>query len=277
MTSGPGRSAPKRRLAAVGLAATLTLTVASCGSGEDGDVPESGGTDTTLGEETITVFAASSLTDAFTEIGADFEAANPGTTIEFNFGASSDLVESITGGDALGTTDVFASADENNMDKLVDAGNNADEPDVFARNQAEIAVPAGNPGDVTGLEDFENEDLFLGVCTPDVPCGAYAQEIFDNAGVTPSIDTEEAKVTDVVAKVASGELDAGIVYVTDVLANDDDVDGIEIPADVNVDATYPIATVAEGPSPDGADAFVAYVLSDAGQQVLADFGFLPPS
>ena len=267
-----------RRLGAVALAAALALAVAACGSDDSGDVTETGdaGT-TTVTDQTITVFAASSLTDAFTEIGADFEASNPGTTVEFSFGASSDLVASITGGEALGTADVFASADENNMDKLVDAGDNAAEPEVFARNQAEIAVPVGNPGDVTGLEDFADEDLFVGVCAPDVPCGAYAQEIFDNAGVTPSIDTEEAKVTDVVAKVASGELDAGIVYVTDVLANDDEVDGVAIPSAANVDAVYPIVTVADAPSPDGADAFVAFVLSDAGQQVLADFGFLPPT
>lgn len=284
---GRPRATATRRLGALALAAALVLPVAACGSDDGGDVAETGdagtttqagaGTDTTLAEQTITVFAASSLTDAFTEIGADFEAANPGATVEFNFGSSSDLVGSITGGDGLGTADVFASADESNMDELVDAEDNAAEPEVFARNQAEIAVPAGNPAGVTGLEDFADEDLYVGVCTPDAPCGAYAQEIFDNAGVTPSIDTEEAKVTDVVAKVASGELDAGIVYVTDVLANDEEVDGVAIPEDVNVDAIYPIATVAEAPSPDGAAAFVAYVLSDDGQQVLAYFGFLPPS
>ena len=261
----------RRRLLGLVVAGALALPLASCGS-DGGGTEEAGG-----GTRTITVFAASSLTDAFTEIGADFEAANPGTTVEFNFGSSSDLVASITSGDGLGTADVFASADEDNMDELVEADDNAADPEVFARNQAEIAVPAGNPGDVTGLEDFADEDLYLGVCAPDAPCGAYAQQIFDHAGVTPSIDTEEAKVTDVVAKVASGELDAGIVYVTDVLANDDEVDGVEIPADVNVDATYPIATVAEAPSPDGADAFVAYVLSDEGQQVLSRFGFLLPT
>lgn len=276
------RRTPVRRLAALGLVAALALTLVACGSDGDSDVAESGDASTTTtatasDAQTVTVFAASSLTDAFTEIGEGFEAANPGTTVEFSFGSSSDLVDSITSGEALGTADVFASADENNMDKLVDADDNADAPQVFARNRAEIAVPAGNPGDVTGIEDFENEDLFLGVCAPDAPCGAYAQQIFDNAGVTPSIDTEEAKVTDVVAKVASGDLDAGIVYVTDVIANDDDVDGVEIPAEFNVDAVYPIATVAEGPTPDGATAFVAYVRSDEGQQVLADFGFLPPS
>ncbi len=179
-----------RRLGALGLAAALAFTLVACGSDGSGDVAETGDaatsttTDGTLAEQTVTVFAASSLTDAFTEIGADFEAANPGTTVEFNFGSSSDLVTSIIGGDALGTADVFASADENNMDKLVDAEDNAAEPEVFARNQAEIAVPAGNPADVTGLEDFADEALFLGVCTPDAPCGAYAQEIFVNAAAT---------------------------------------------------------------------------------------------
>lgn len=270
---------PVRRLAALGLAAALTLTVVACGS--DGGADDAAGsgdaTPSATAAQTITVFAASSLTGAFTEIGADFETANPGATVEFSFGASSDLVESITSGEALGTADVFASADENNMEKLVDAGDNADDPQVFVRNRAEIAVPAGNPGGVAGIEDFEDEALFLGVCAPDVPCGAYAQEIFANAGVTPSIDTEEAKVTDVVAKVASGDLDAGIVYLTDVLANDDEVDGIEIPEGVNIDAVYPIATVAEAPAADGASAFVDYVLSDAGQQVLADHGFVPPT
>lgn len=271
-----------RRLAALGLAAALALTLVACGSDADDDVAESGDANTpttaTAGDaQTVTVFAASSLTDAFTQIADDFEAAHPGTTVELSFGSSSDLVDSITSGEALGTADVFASADETNMDELVDAEDDADDPQVFARNQAEIAVPAGNPGNVTGIEDFADDDLFLGVCAPDAPCGAYAQQIFDNAGVTPSIDTEEAKVTDVVAKVASGDLDAGIVYLTDVLANDDEVDGVEIPAEFNVDAVYPIATVAEGPAPDGARAFVDYVLSDEGQRVLADHGFLPPS
>lgn len=263
----------QRRFALAAGALTLALVGAACGSDDGPD-----GAATTEGDAvTVTVFAASSLTDAFTEIGADFEAANPGTTVEFSFGASSDLVASITSGEALGTADVFASADERNMATLVDAEDNAGDPQVFARNRAEIAVPAGNPGGVTGIEDFEDEDLFLGVCAPDVPCGAYARQIFDNAGVTPSVDTEEAKVTDVVAKVASGDLDAGIVYVTDVLANDDQVDGVEVPAEFNVDAVYPIATVAEGPAPDGASAFVDHVLSDEGRQVLAAFGFLPPS
>ncbi len=278
----------RRHLLLPAVAVTAALLVAGCGS-DRADSDDASGTTVGAGDSTaatagrgaasgaITVFAASSLTDAFTEIGDAFSAEHPDATVEFNYGASSDLVSSITGGDALGVADVYASADEANMQALVDAGDNADDPQVFARNQAEIAVPAGNPADVRGLDDFADDDLFIGLCAEDVPCGAYAREILDNAGVEPSIDTEEAKVTDVVAKVASGDLDAGIVYVTDVLANDDEVDGIEIPADVNVDAVYPIATVAESENADSADAFVAFVLSDAGRQILADHGFLPPT
>lgn len=275
----------RRHLVLLALAVTAALLVAGCGSdsadSDDASATTVGSGDSTAGSGaasgTITVFAASSLTAAFTEIGDSFGAENPDATVEFNFGASSDLVDSITDGDALGVADVYASADEANMQTLVDAGDNADDPQVFARNQAEIAVPAGNPADVQGLDDFAHDDLFIGLCAEDVPCGAYAREILDNAGVEPSIDTDEARVTDVVAKVASGDLDAGIVYVTDVLANDDEVDGIEIPADVNVDAIYPVATVAESENAGTADAFVAFVLSDAGQQVLADHGFLPPT
>lgn len=261
-------------LARTTIAGALALSMTACGSASDSPPAESGSGD---GDQAVTVFAASSLTDAFTEIGVGFEAANPGTTVEFNFGASSDLVDSLTSGEAIGTADVFASADEDNVAELVEAGDSADDPQVFARNQAEIAVPAGNPGDVTGIEDLADEGLFVGVCAPDVPCGAYAQEVFDNAGVTPSIDTEEARVTDVVAKVAGGDLDAGIVYATDVLANADEVDGVEIPAEFNVEAIYPIATVREAPAAEGAGAFVEYVLSEEGQAVLAEYGFLPPS
>lgn len=255
-----------RRVAMLTSGLVATAALVACGSDGRGG-----------GEPTITVFAASSLTGAFTEIAAGFETANPGATVELNFGSSSDLVDSITSGEALGTADVFASADEDNMALLVGAGDIAGDPRVFARNRAEIAVPAGNPAGVTDLEDFADEDLLLGACTPEAPCGAYAHEVFVNAGVTPSIDTEEAKVTDVVAKIASGELDAGIVYVTDVIANDDEVDGVEIPAEFNVDAVYPIATVAEAPAAVPAAAFVDYVLSDEGRTVLAGYGFLPPS
>ena len=256
-----------------GLAVSGAFLIAACAS----DASRSEDASAAAAPETITVFAAASLTDAFTQIGEDFEAVNEGVTVEFNFGASSDLVDSITGGDALGVADVFASADEANMDKLVDADDNESDPETFARNQAQIAVPAGNPAGIEGLDDFADDSRFIGLCAEDVPCGTYAREVLANAGVEPSIDTAEAKVTDVVAKVASGDLDAGIVYVTDVLANDDEVDGIEIADEFNVDAIYPIATVVESGASHTGTAFVDFVLSDAGQQVLRDFGFLAVS
>lgn len=228
------------------------------------------------GAHSITVFAASSLTDAFTEIGTDFEAANPGTTVEFNFGSSSDLAGSIAGGDALGVADVYASAYEASMDTVVEADVNAGDPVVFAGNRAEIAVPVGNPGGLDGLADFADPDLFIGLCDELVPCGAYAREALHNAGVEPSVDSNEATVADLVAKVASGELDAGIVYVTDVQAAGGEVQGIAIPADVNVLATYPITAVDGSRDPDTAERFVRYVLAPAGQRVLDAAGFLPP-
>ena len=255
------------RLTSIAAVSTLVvLASAACST----TTPEAGA-------RSITVFAASSLTDAFTEIGTDFEAANPGTTVEFNFGSSSDLAGSIADGDALGVADVFASADEVNMDKLVEADANAGDPVVFAGNRAEIAVPVGNPGGLDGLADFADPDLFIGLCDELVPCGAYARQILDNAGVVPSVDSNEAKVTDVVAKVVSGDLDAGIVYVTDVQGAGDDVEGIEIPDDVNVIARYPIATVNESGDAAMASRFVDYVRSPAGQQVLRAAGFLAPA
>lgn len=255
-----------RRLTSIAAVSTLVvLASAACST----TTPEAGA-------RSITVFAASSLTDAFTEIGTDFEAANPGTTVEFNFGSSSDLAGSIADGDALGVADVFASADEVNMDKLVEADANAGDPVVFAGNRAEIAVPVGNPGGLDGLADFADPDLFIGLCDELVPCGAYAREALHNAGVEPSVDSNEATVADLVAKVASGDLDAGIVYVTDVRAAGGEVQGIAIPADVNVLATYPITTVDDSGEPDTAARFVRYVLAPGGQRVLDAAGFLPP-
>jgi molybdate transport system substrate-binding protein len=250
------------------LAALLLVVVAAAACGDDGEVE---------GDVTLTVFAASSLTEAFTEMGAAFEDAHPGTTVEFNFASSSDLADSIAGGDALGTADVFASADLANMAVVTDADAAATEPIVFVQNRAEIAVPVGNPGGVEGLEDFADEELLIGLCAEDVPCGTYAREVLANAGVEPSVDTNEAKVTDVVDKVISGDLDAGIVYASDVAGHEGDVEGIEIADEVNVLADYPIVAVAESGDEAMAEAFVGFVQSDEGRQVLEDAGFLIPA
>jgi molybdate transport system substrate-binding protein len=223
-------------------------------------------------EGTITVFAAASLTESFTAIGEAF-AADSGTGVEFNFAASSDLVASILEGNPA---DVFASADTRNMDKLVEAEANGGEPQVFATNILAIIVEAGNPQGITGVADLANPDLIVVSTSPDVPVGAYTHEVLANAGVEVEFDSEEENVRAVAEKVVLGEADAGIVYATDVTAAGDDAEGVEIPADINVIAEYPLAATADAENAAGAAAFVDFVLSDAGQEILAGYGFGPP-
>jgi molybdate transport system substrate-binding protein len=218
------------------------------------------------------VFAAASLTDAFGEMASTFEDENPGTTVELNFGASSALREQILAG---APADVFASANTSNMDQLVDADAVQGEPEMFAANQLEIAVPAGNPGNVEGLDAFGNGDLNIGLCAEEVPCGQFGREALANAGVTPAQDTDEPDVRSLLTKVEAGDLDAGLVYHTDVLAAGDQVEGVEVPEDVNVIAEYPLAALSASDNAGGAAAFVEFVLSDEGQSILESYGFMP--
>ena len=250
------------------------LVLAACGDDDDDDA---GSTTTEAPAEEsaqgdITVFAAASLTDAFTELGTTFESDNPDASVEFSFGASSALREQILAGAPV---DVFASANTSNMDQVVDGGA-ASDPEDFVTNLLEIAVPAGNEAGVTGLDDFANADLLVGLCAEDVPCGEFGREALANAGVTPSIDTNEPDVRSLLTKVEAGDLDAGIVYVTDVMAAGDSVEGVEIPADNNVVATYPIAALTDAANTDAAYAFVEFVLSDEGQEILQSYGFDSP-
>jgi len=244
--------------------AVLGVTVAACGDdGGDGSGPS----------VEVSVFAAASLTDAFTEVGDAFMVAYPDAEVTFNFAASSELVTQIGEG---APADVFASADQNNMTKLTDAGNNGSDPVVFARNLLQIMVAPDNPLGITGVADLANDDLIVVTCALEVPCGAYAEEIFTNAGVTVTPDSFEENVRAVVSKVTLGEADAGIVYQTDVTAAGDEADGVEIPEDINVVAEYPIAITSEAGDPDAAQALIDFVLSDEGQAVLASYGFLAP-
>ncbi len=260
-------SGTSRRL--VSALAALGVLVASCGSDDDG----SGSAAAAPVSGEVTVFAAASLTDAFTEIGDAFMIEYPDVAVRFNFAASSELVTQINEGAPV---DVFASADVSNMVKLTDAGNNATEPVVFATNVAEIIVGAGNPERITGVADLANEDLIVVLCAPEVPCGRYAVQIFENAGVTVTPKSLEENVRAVVTKVALGEADAGIVYATDVSAAGSDADGVEIPADINVVAAYPMAVTKDAPNAEGAEAFIGFVVGARGQAILASYGFLPP-
>jgi molybdate transport system substrate-binding protein len=221
----------------------------------------------------IQVLAATSLTKAFNDLGTAFTAANPDAKATFVFAGSNDLATTVNEG---GPADVFASADQNNMKKVTDAANTAGEPVIFATNLLEIMVQPGNPKGITGVADLANPDLTVITCDPAVPCGNYAQQVFTNAGVTAVPDSLEENVGGVVTKMKAGEGDAGIVYATDVLAAGDQAAGVEIPADINVIARYPIVTVKQTSNPTTAQAFIDFVLSPPGQQILATYGFTGP-
>jgi len=265
---------PNYRLATVAAVASLTLAAAcgsdgstSAGSGSSPAAPGSG-----AASGTVTVFAAASLTESFTTLGRQFEAAHPGTTVKFNFGASSSLAENINQG---APADVFASASPKNMQQVVDA-DGASDSKTFAKNVMQIAVPADNPADVREVTDLARSNVKVALCQPQVPCGAVAQQVFENVNITVKPVTQGADVKAVLTTVQLGEVDAGMVYRTDVRAAGTKVRGIEIPADQNASTSYPIAALTEAPNPAGAAAFVDYVLSPDGEKVLEQAGFAAP-
>ena len=221
---------------------------------------------------TVTVFAAASLTESFQAIADAFTAEHPNVEVTFNFGGSSGLATQIVEGAPV---DVFAAASPATMTTVTDAGLATDAHD-FATNTLEIAVPTDNPGGVTGLADFANPDLAIALCAAEVPCGAAAARALDAAGIVASVDTYEQDVKAVLTKVELGEVDAGLVYRTDVLAAGAKVKGIEFPEATGAIARYPIAALTASANPDAAAAFVAFVLSDAGQQILQEAGFGAP-
>jgi molybdate transport system substrate-binding protein len=221
---------------------------------------------------TITVFAAASLMDTFTQIGKQFEAAHKGDTVKFSFGPSSGLSTQITSG---APADVFASAAPANMDTVVKAGD-ASNPQTFAKNTMEVAVPPNNPAKVTSVNDLAKPSVKVAVCQAQVPCGVVAAEVFKNAGITVKPVTEATDVSSVVTAVETGNVDAGMVYVTNVLSEGSKLKGIPIPADENASTLYPIATINGSKHESIAKEFVDYVLSPAGQKVLTAAGFEKP-
>jgi molybdate transport system substrate-binding protein len=247
-----------------GAAGVLLVLAAMAGCGDD--APADGGD---AGGTTLTVFAAASLTGAFEEIGEQFEAAHEGVEVELSFAGSSDLVAQIQQG---APADVFASADEANMEKLT-ADELAADPEPFATNTLQIAVPPGNPAGVGSLQDLTRPGLNLVVCAPEVPCGAAAEQVAAGAGVTLAPVSEEQSVTDVLNKVRSGEADAGLVYVTDVEAAGDSVEGVELPEAADVVNVYPIAALTGSDEADLAAELVDFVLAEDGRTVLEELGF----
>jgi molybdate transport system substrate-binding protein len=271
-----------RRFAVV-IAALSAIAVAGCSSSSSSSSASSpassassssspAASSSAVATGTITVFAAASLMGTFTQLGKQFEAAHPGDTVKFSFGGSSTLATQITGG---APADVFASAAPANMDTVVKAGD-ASNPADFAKNTAEIAVPPSNPATVTSVSDLAKSSVKVALCQPKVPCGVVAAKVFKNAGITVKPVTLEPDVKSVLTQVELGNVDAGMVYVTDVKAAGAKVKGVTISASDNASTLYPIATVSSSTHQAEAQAFVAYVLSPAGQLVLTAAGFEKP-
>src|SRR5215470_16729469 len=263
---------------ALTVAALAAVTVAGCSSSTTSSAPSGSSTSSpaaassALPAGTITVFAAASLKETFTKLGNQFQTAHPGDTVKFSFGASSTLATQITSG---APADVFASAAPKNMQTVVSAGD-ASNPQDFAVNTAEVAVPPGNPANVTSVNDLAKSSVKVALCQPQVPCGVVAAQVFKNAGITVKPVTLQADVKSVLTQVETGNVDAGMVYVTDVKAAGSKAKGVTIPANDNASTLYPIATVSSSKEKSIANAFVAYVLSPAGQSVLTAAGFEKP-
>ena len=246
---------------------TVATMLAACGGSE------SGSSDDSSVSGRVAVFAASSLTDAFSDIGRAFVDVHPSADVVLNFGGSSRLAAQINEG---APADVFAAADPASMARVVEASDSTDRPVNVATNTSQIIVESGNPLGLETLDDLADPGLVVVFCAPQVPCGSYAAQVLDAAGVDVTPASLEQNVKAVTTKVTSGEADAGIVYVTDVRAAGDAADGVTIPADVNVTATYPIVVTADASNPVGGAAFVDFVRSRAGQDILERYGFGPP-
>jgi molybdate transport system substrate-binding protein len=253
------------------LACAALIGVTGCGSSGSSSGSGAGGPATAL-HGSVTVLAAASLTESFNTLAKQFEAAHPGVTVKLSFGASSALAQQIRSG---APADVFASAAFKNMQQVISAGE-ASSSSNFASNVMEIAVPPSNPAGITQLADLAKHGVTVALCQRQVPCGAAASAVFSHAGITVTPVTEEADVKSTLTKVETNEVDAGVVYVTDVRAAGSRVTGIEIPASVNASTEYPIAVLSKAANSSAAKAFLDYVLSGAGRAALLAAGFEKP-
>lgn len=233
----------------------LAVVLAACSSGDD--------------RQPVAVFAAASLTDVFVDIEEAFEEMYPELDVQLNTAGSSALREQIRSGapaDVLAVANI-SIAEELALEGLVDI------EQVFATNSLTIALAPGNPAGITSVEDLADEEILLGLCASGVPCGDLAIEMFEAADIEPSLDTEEPDVRSLLTKIEAGELDAGVVYETDVLASEADLQVVDFGLSVNVLTAYPIAIVNDGPNPQGAFEFISFVFSDSGRAILAESGF----
>ncbi|GAB3403141.1 molybdate ABC transporter substrate-binding protein [Flindersiella endophytica] len=259
------------RTALVAFTALAVTGLTGCGTSGDTSTPSASAGAKVTGD--VTVFAAASLTESFTRIGNDFEAAHPGTKVTFNFAGSSALATQINQG---APADVFASAAPKNMKTVTDEGNAAGTPITFVRNQLVIAVGRGNPKGIRTLADLTKSGVQVALCAEQVPCGAAAQQALTAAKVDLTPATFEQDVKSALSKVKLGEVDAALVYRTDAKSAAADVDGVEFPESANAINDYPITVLKHAPNATAARAFVDYVLSGKGEAVLTEAGFQAP-
>jgi molybdate transport system substrate-binding protein len=260
-----------------GALGVVALLLAGCGGEEPVETAAQSPTATSSSAEQLTgeltVLAAASLTETFTQLADEFERKHPDVTVTVSFGASSALAQQILAG---APADVFASAAPAPMQQLVDTNAVAGEPQVFASNVLQITVPAGNPGGVTQLADFADPGRTIALCAPEVPCGSAAEKAFAAAGVAPAPDTLEQDVRATLTKVQLGEVDAALVYRTDVLAAGDTVEGLDFRESAQAVNDYPIAALKAAQNPSAAQAFVSLVLSTDAAMVFSEAGFQTP-
>jgi len=250
----------------------LGLLLAGCGNdAPDRTRPSADFTEPELAG-TVTVLAAASLSEAFTELGRTFESDHPGVTVTFSFGASSTLAQQALDG---APADLLATADEASLQKVVE-GAVARDPEVFARNRLTILVAKGNPKGIATLADLARPGVLLVLCAPEVPCGKLGAQVLQKAAVAARPRSLEENVKGVVSKVTLGEADAGLVYATDARAASDRSDEVAIPDAQSAVAVYPMGLLKQAGNPAAARAFRDFVDSPAGQAALAAFGFLVP-
>lgn len=250
---------------AVGLLALGLVAVMAAGcSTEAGSSPAA--------DTTLTVSAASSLTEAFTSLAAEFEARHPGVDVVLNFAGSSALAEQVNAGAPV---DVLATASRATMAVVV-GGGKATDPVTFARNELTVVTPAGNGSGIKQLADLQESDVLTAICAPEVPCGAATASLLDQNGLAITPATLDPDVKSVLARVVTDEVDAGIVYVTDARAAGDAVTTIPIPTGANVSTDYQVAAITDTAHPDLAEEFVALVSGDAGRATMTNLGFLAP-
>jgi molybdate transport system substrate-binding protein len=251
--------------------ATVAVLATGCGtSASSGGSGSSGTPSAPSAPRTLTVFAAASLTESFNELKTEFEAAHPGVTVRYSFAGSSTLVQQLDNG---AKADVFASADQANMNNAVKDGVIDGTPTVFATNKLTIAVAPGNPKGIKTFADLAKGGLTVVVCATQVPCGSATQQVEKNTGVTLKPASEEDDVKQVLTKVETGDADAGLVYVTDANTAGGKVAQVDFPESAGAINDYPIAVVKNAPEADLAKQFEQFVLGAQGKQELAKVGF----